>query len=211
MLTLKDVRTMVTGNYEGRVLTLKQIQKEEILMKEIIDKSTSVTLYKNGLVLYQVDARYSIFPLPEPGSYLYEGNKCEQVDASFFENENWYIRLILEGEDLLARNQEKLDIRHHLFSHDTDYFKEEDRKDPSLDLLDKLVVQEMCQEILSHMNEKQRFIFIAYYVERWQQKEIAKELQMSQQAVAKCLKKMITEIKEEMEDSNPEILRFRNF
>ena len=34
---------------------------------------------------------------------------------------------------------------------------------------------------------------------------------MSQQAVAKCLKKMITEIKEEMEDSNPEILRFRNF
>lgn len=68
MLTLKEVRTMVTGNYEGRVLTLKQIQKEEILMKEIIDKSTSVTLYKNGLVLYQVDARYSIFPLPEPGS-----------------------------------------------------------------------------------------------------------------------------------------------
>ena len=62
MLTLKEVRTMVTGNYEGRVLTLKQIQKEEILMKEIIDKSTSVTLYKNELVLYQVDARYSIFP-----------------------------------------------------------------------------------------------------------------------------------------------------
>lgn len=68
----------------------------------------------------------------------------------------------------------------------------------------------MCQEILSHMNEKQRFIFIAYYVERWKQKEIAKELQMSQQAVAKCLKKMITEIKKKMEDSNPEIIRFRN-
>ena len=40
------------------------------------------------------------------------------------------------------------------------------------------------------MNEKQRFIFIAYYVERdGSKKEIAKELQMSQQAVAKCLKK----------------------
>lgn len=210
MLTLKEVRAMVTGKYEGRVLTLKQIQKEEILMKEMVDQNTSVTLYKNGLVLYQVDVRYSIFPLPEPGNYLYEGDKCEQVDASFFENENWYIRLILEGEDFLARNQEKLDMRHHLFSHDTDYFKEKDRKDPSLELLDKLVIQEMCQEILSHMNEKQRFIFIAYYVEQWQQKEIAKELKISQQAVAKCLKKIITEIKEEMEDSNPESLRFRN-
>ena len=41
MLTLKDVRTMVTGNYEGRVLTMKLIQKEEILMKELIDKSIS--------------------------------------------------------------------------------------------------------------------------------------------------------------------------
>lgn len=63
MLTLKEVRSMVSENYKGRVLTRKQLQEKEIVVKEKIDKDTEVSVYENGLVLYQSGARYSVFPL----------------------------------------------------------------------------------------------------------------------------------------------------
>lgn len=42
MLTLKEVRSMVSENYKGRVLTRKQLQEKEIVVKEKIDKDTEV-------------------------------------------------------------------------------------------------------------------------------------------------------------------------
>ena len=52
MLTLKEVRSMVSENYKGRVLTRKQLQEKEIVVKEKIDKDTEVSVYENGLVDY---------------------------------------------------------------------------------------------------------------------------------------------------------------
>ena len=103
MLTLKEVRSMVSENYKGRVLTRKQLQEKEIVVKEKIYKDTEVSVYENGLVLYQSGARYSVFPLADCGDYIYEFNRSKPISAEFFENENWYMRLILEGEDLLVR------------------------------------------------------------------------------------------------------------
>lgn len=68
MLTLKEVRSMVSENYKGRVLTRKQLQEKEIVVKEKIDKDTEVSVYENGLVLYQSGARYSVFPFANSGS-----------------------------------------------------------------------------------------------------------------------------------------------
>lgn len=76
MLTLKEVRSMVSENYKGRVLTRKQLQEKEIVVKEKIDKDTEVSVYENGLVLYQSGARYSVFPLVD---VIIEGNWIPDV------------------------------------------------------------------------------------------------------------------------------------
>ena len=97
MLTLKEVRSMVSENYKGRVLTRKQLQEKEIVVKEKIDKDTEVSVYENGLVLYQSGARYSVFPLADCGDYIYEFNRSKPISAEFFENENWYMRFEYYG------------------------------------------------------------------------------------------------------------------
>lgn len=45
MLTLKEVRSMISENYKGRMLTRKQLQEKEIVVKEKIDKDTEVRLF----------------------------------------------------------------------------------------------------------------------------------------------------------------------
>ena len=116
---------MVSENYKGRVLTRKQLQEKEIVVKEKIDKDTEVSVYENGLVLNQSGARYSVFPLADCGDYFYEFNRSKPISAEFFENDNWYMRLILEGEDLLVRNQERLDSVHKKISFCTETFSQE--------------------------------------------------------------------------------------
>ena len=162
MLTLKEVRSMVSENYKGRVLTRKQLQEKEIVVKEKIDKDTEVSVYENGLVLYQSGARYSVFPLADCGDYIYEFNRSKPISAEFFENENWYMRLILEGEDLLVRNQERLDSVHKKISYCTETFSQEELKDKTQDLLSKIIEREMCEEILSRMNARQKFAVLSY-------------------------------------------------
>ena len=205
MLTLKEVRSMVSENYKGRVLTRKQLQEKEIVVKEKIDKDTEVSVYENGLVLYQSGARYSVFPLADCGDYIYEFNRSKPISAEFFENENWYMRLFLEGEDLLVRNQERLDSVHKKISYCTETFSQEELKDKTQDLLSKIIEREMCEEILSRMNARQKFAVLSYYVEGNSQKEIAERMRTTQQAVAGLIIRTVDRIRNVMKNTDGEM------
>ena len=195
-----ELRSMVSETYEGRVISKKRLQEsnEKIVVKEKIDADTEISVYENGLVLYQSGAHYCVFPLASCGDYLYEFSESKAVAADFFENENWYIRLILEGEDLLVRNQERTDSYHKKISYCTEEFGEANIKNQQQDLLEKLIEQETCKEILERMNERQKFVVLSYYVEGYSQKKIAEIMEMTQQAVAGLLDRTVQRIKKEL-------------
>ena len=108
---------------------------------------------------------------------------------------NGYWRLILEGEDLLARNQEHLDSRHHRLSYDAEGFMECYLVDPNADVLGGVIEQEACKEIIEKMNDRQRYAVTSYYVDKMPQDEIGKEMGMLQQAVAALIMRTVTKIK----------------
>ena len=111
MLTLKELKNMVETAKETERVPSNRMLRESgaaVAAKERIDAQTEITVYENGYVLYQVGRRSTVFPIHSCGGYTYEFDRKNSfsLKGDFFENENWYIRLILEGEDRMIKNED---------------------------------------------------------------------------------------------------------
>ena len=147
MLTLRELRNMVkVAEVEGRVPSVKALleAKVPIIVKELLSEQAEVSVYQNGFVLYRVGKRATVFPLHSCKEYIYDSNieALTNINERFFDNENWYIRLILEGEDRLVKNQEvrngKKTISYSAVAEDWNELREEDST------LAHLILCEMC-------------------------------------------------------------------
>jgi len=190
MLTLKEVRELVhpTEKTRGKTPSARMLLSgiSPVLVKEMIGQDSDVTVFENGYVLYRIGKRCAVFPLPEKGSYFYESVKSGSIlQADFFENENWYVRLMMEGEDRIADNQRKRDSKAQLVSYSA--FEDDqgkDLEDKKQDILSSLVKKEMLEEFLGMMTEKQKAAVYRYYVECMSQIEIAEIMGITQQTVS---------------------------
>ena len=135
MLTLRELRNMVeVAEVEGRVPSVKALleAKVPIIVKELLSEQAEISVYQNGFVLYRVGKRATVFPLHSCKEYIYDSNieALTNINERFFDNENWYIRLILEGEDRLVKNQEvrngKKTISYSAVAEDWNELREED-------------------------------------------------------------------------------------
>ena len=89
MLTLKELKEMVnlTEN-NGRVPTAKQLIEsgEQIIVKEVLAKESTISVYANGFVLYRAGKHYTVFSISDCGNYEYESVKgaSKKYGSSFF-------------------------------------------------------------------------------------------------------------------------------
>ena len=191
MLTLRELRNMVeVAEVEGRVPSVKALleAKVPIVVKELLSEQAEISVYQNGFVLYRVGKRATVFPLHSCKEYIYDSN----INERFFDNENWYIRLILEGEDRLVKNQEvrngKKTISYSAVAEDWNELREEDST------LAHLILCETMEEALLLLTENQRYVIKRHYLDEVSQREIAKELGVSNQAVSDMIRKAIRRV-----------------
>lgn len=202
MLTLKELRNMVeVAEVQGRVPTARGLMESgtPIVVKEIVDAYTEIVVYRNGLVLYRVGSHATVFPLHPCAGYSYDtgikGSPAQDmtIRADFFEQENWYIRLILEGEDRLAINQDvrmgSKTISYSVVAEDWNVLAVEDRE------LERVIDRETLKELLQMITDNQRYVVTRYYLEDVAQKEIAAELGVSSQAVSDMIRKAMKRIR----------------
>ena len=93
MLTLRELRNMVeVAEVEGRVLFVKALLESDIpiAVKETLGEQAEISVYQNGLVLYRVGNRATVFPLHPCREYIYESGEetFTNINESFFDNEN---------------------------------------------------------------------------------------------------------------------------
>lgn len=200
MLTLKELRNMVEEiKIEERVPSMRKLMNSgvPIVVKEVLSEQAEISVYQNGLVLYQVGNRATVFPLHSCGDYIYNSamSHVENIHADFFDNENWYIRLLLEGEDRLAKNQDvrigKKTVSYSCIAEDWEALAMADT------FLEKLIEREDIEEILVLLTENQRYVVTRHYLNDVAQKEIAKELGVTNQAVSDMIRKGICRIRRE--------------
>lgn len=150
-------------------------------------REIQLLVYQEGYALYRIGKYTTVFPVHSCGDYCYE-NDGQQicVDASFFERQEWYVRLLLEGEDRLAKNRETCHkgkvVSYHAVSEEWFFLSS-----PALPPLEQLIEKEQILELMGLLTERQRDIVILYFYYGETQWEIAKELGITQPTVSQTL------------------------
>lgn len=196
MLMLKELKKMVKPvEKNGKMPTAKSLKESgvEVVVKEKIDCDTEISVYANGYVLYQVANRYTVFPLMECGVYEYEmpAGETKVYDASFFDNENWYVRLIMEGEDRMERNQEKIKTNHKVLSYDRLIEDCGELLGSKEDLQEWVIQNALIHDLFTYLNDRQREAVYLFYIEEWKQKDISEYFGVSQQSVSEMIKRAV--------------------
>ena len=104
-------RTKKDGSYCRRRKTASFFEKileegTEVVLRKLMENHAEVVVYKNGYVSYQAHERSTVFPIHDCKHYHYEsqGNEQQTIPHDHFEDMEWHIRLVIEGEDRLAHN-----------------------------------------------------------------------------------------------------------
>ena len=119
MLTLKELKKIVkVADVEKRIPSVKSLKEHKVVVKEMINADTTISVYDHGYALYTAGNQSTVFPLHSCDDYEYVSvtGDNKEFNKEFFDNENWYIRLLMEAEDRMAYSQSKISTNHGVFS-----------------------------------------------------------------------------------------------
>ncbi|MBC5745615.1 sigma-70 family RNA polymerase sigma factor [Lachnospiraceae bacterium MD308] len=187
MLTLQELKKMTEVPQSGvGIPTAKELKKSgKAVISKKLDTDTRICVYRSGYAVYQVCGYSTVFPVHLCGDYLYMcGGNIIHLTEKFFEKEKWYLRLVLEGEDRLSHNQ---DVREQGISYSGISEEWSIMGDFSETVLEQLVHQEMVEEMLGLLTDKQKAVVLGYYMQGKTQMQISKELGVSRLAVRDAL------------------------
>ncbi|MCI8593611.1 MAG: sigma-70 family RNA polymerase sigma factor [Lachnospiraceae bacterium] len=197
MLSLHELKRIVSASeYKENPPTAKQLRDYGIMIvQEELGQDTKIGAYQNGYALYQVGNHSTVFPIQPCRDYLYiSGENVIHLSESFFSNKEWYLRLVLEGEDRLIRNHEEKERNWNVSysSISEDWAVMGNLVESTME---DLVRQEAVTELLQILTERQKCIVQKYYLQEKTQTQISKELGISQQAVSAILSQAIKSLR----------------
>ena len=130
------------------------------------------------------DEKYNTWN-PETG--LREKKYFCELEESFFEKEEWYLRLMLIGEDRLAHN---LATREDF----------EGMEDELMDVEERVNRQQIAEEMMSVLSDKQKKVVQEFYWNQKTHKQIAKENGVKRNAVTEILKYALNKIEKNYDE-----------
>lgn len=203
MLTLQDLKWIVKKPEKaGKPPTARcLLEHGKCVVSMENGREIQLLVYQEGYALYRVGKYNTVFPVHSCGDYFYENDgKPICVDATFFEQQEWYVRLFLEGEDRLTKNRETCHkgkvFSYHAVSEEWFFLSS-----PALPPLEQLIEKEQILELIGLLTERQRDIVILYFYYGETQWEIAKELGITQPTVSQTLMAALRRMRDSQKDS----------
>lgn len=197
MLTLQELKQIVEVPVPGqKIPTARKLRTSGVLTaREKLNRETMITAYQSGYTLYENGGFATVFPVHSCREYQYDsGDQTFRIAEGLFDQEAWYLRLILEGEDRLYRNREARE-RERTVSYSA--FSEEWQvmETAEVSVLEQLLQREMVSEILEILTEQQRIVICRFFLEQKTQYQISKELGITAPAVSKVLSRAIRRVR----------------
>lgn len=197
MLTLQELKQIVEVPVPGqKIPTARKLRTSGVLtVWEKLNRETKIAAYQNGYTLYEAGGFATVFPVHSCREYQYDsGEQLIHIGEGLFEHEAWYLRLMLEGEDRLVRNQETRE-RERTVSYSA--LSEEWRmlEEAEISALEQLIQRETVSEILAILTEQQRVVTCRFFLEQKTQNQISKELGITAPAVSKVLSRAIRRVR----------------
>lgn len=203
MLTLKELKKIVkVADVEKRIPSVKSLKEHKVVVKEMINADTTISVYDHGYVLYTAGNQSSVFPLHSCDDYEYVSvtGDNKEFNKEFFDNENWYIRLLMEAEDRMAYSQSKISTNHGVFSNSDVTDDAEIMRGSSKDFVDDVIDREILNALIKELTERQKTVLNLVYFEEMRQQDVADYLGIKQQSVNDLLNRALKTMKKKAEN-----------
>lgn len=205
MLTLKELKKIVkVADMEKRIPSVKSLKEHKVVVKEMINADTTISVYDHGYVLYTAGNQSTVFPLHSCDDYEYVTvtGDHKEFNKEFFENENWYIRLLMEAEDRMAYSQSKISSNHGVFSNSDVTDDAEIMKASTKDFVDDVIDREILNALIKELTERQKTVLNLVYFEEMRQQDVADYLGIKQQSVNDLLNRALKTMKKKAENED---------
>lgn len=203
MLTLKELKKIVkVADVEKRIPSVKSLKEHKVVVKEMINADTTISVYDHGYVLYTAGNQSTVFPLHSCDDYEYVSvtGDNKEFNKEFFDNENWYIRLLMEAEDRMAYSQSKISTNHGVFSNSDVTDDAEIMRGSSKDFVDDVIDREILNALIKELTERQKTVLNLVYFEEMRQQDVADYLGIKQQGVNDLLNRALKTMKKKAEN-----------
>ena len=203
MLTLKELKKIVkVADVEKRIPSVKSLKEHKVVVKEMINADTTISVYDHGYVLYTAGNQSTVFPLHSCDDYEYVSvtGDNKEFNKEFFDNENWYIRLLMEAEDRMAYSQSKISTNHGVFSNSDVTDAAEIMRGSSKDFVDDVIDREILNALIKELTERQKTVLNLVYFEEMRQQDVADYLGIKQQSVNDLLNRALKTMKKKAEN-----------
>ena len=203
MLTLKELKKIVkVADMEKRIPSVKSLKEHKVVVKEMINADTTISVYDHGYVLYTAGNQSTVFPLHSCDDYEYVSvtGDNKEFNKEFFDNENWYIRLLMEAEDRMAYSQSKISTNHGVFSNSDVTDDAEIMRGSSKDFVDDVIDREILHALIKELTERQKMVHNLVYFEEMRQQDVADYLGIKQQSVNDLLNRALKTMKKKAEN-----------
>lgn len=203
MLTLKELKKIVkVADMEKRIPSVKSLKEHKVVVKEMINADTTISVYDHGYVLYTAGNQSTVFPLHSCDDYEYVSvtGDNKEFNKEFFDNENWYIRLLMEAEDRMAYSQSKISTNHGVFSNSDVTDDAEIMRGSSKDFVDDVIDREILNALIKELTERQKSVLNLVYFEEMRQQDVADYLGIKQQSVNDLLNRALKTMKKKAEN-----------
>ena len=203
MLTLKELKKIVkVADVEKRIPSVKSLKEHKVVVKEMINADTTISVYDHGYVLYTAGNQSTVFPLHSCDDYEYVSvtGDNKEFNKEFFDNENWYIRLLMEAEDRMAYSQSKISTNHGVFSNSDVTDDAEIMRGSSKDFVDDVIDREILNTLIKELTERQKMVLNLVYFEEMRQQDVADYLGIKQQSVNDLLNRALKTMKKKAEN-----------
>lgn len=139
----------------------------------------------------------TVFALHNCTHYYYEsqGNEHQTIPHNHFEDMEWHIRLVLEGEDRLVRNLEARESETFSYAADVNPEYNNEMEDPRINVMDFVLNKEFLRKASELLKKHQWEMICRHYIEGMTHREIAAEMGVSHQYVTKGIKKGLHRIR----------------
>lgn len=203
MLTLKELKKIVkVADVEKRIPSVKSLKEHKVVVKEMINADTTISVYDHGYVLYTAGNQSTVFPLHSCDDYEYVSvtGDNKEFNKEFFDNENWYIRLLMEAEDRMAYSQSKISTNHGVFSNSDVTDDAEIMRGSSKDFVDDVIDREILNALIKELTERQKTVLNLVYFEEMRQQDVADYPGIKQQSVNDLLNRALKTMKKKAEN-----------
>ena len=202
-ITLRELKTKIDAVTEKKLPQYKQLMEQNpVAVAQTSVNGATITAYQNGYAVYEMDGARSVMAVDRCGDYRYDFNDgtYQVVPAEVFEEAEWSLRLIMEGERRLEHNLNKTSSKYEAAVLECDGSDWSDSV--MVDFLAEDNAEMLADEELRRLyaamgklTDRQKEVIELYYFKGMTQQEIAEELGIRQQSVNDFMRQAIKKLK----------------